>query len=250
MGRLPDKVALITGGGTGVGKACAILFAKEGAKVVIMARREATGQAVVDDICAAGGSAIFVRGDVSVAADCSRVVDHAVKHFGRLDIALNNAGVPQLGTPIVDLPEEDWDSTIAINLKGVFLCLKYEIRAMLKNGGGSIVNMGSVGGLIAGPGGSAYTSSKHGLIGLTKAAAMECATQNIRVNTLCPGSFPSELFEKYRAAGRVAKITAAHPMGRVAHPEEIARAALFLASAESSFITGIALPVDGGYTIP
>jgi NAD(P)-dependent dehydrogenase (short-subunit alcohol dehydrogenase family) len=136
-----------------------------------------------------------------------------------------------------------------VNLKGVFLCLKYEIPAMLETGGGSIVNMGSIAGLIAGPGGSAYTSSKHGLIGLTKAAAMECATQNIRVNVVCPGSFPSELFDKYLAAGRGPKILAAHPMGRIAELEEVARAALFLASSDSSYITGVALPVDGGYTI-
>jgi NAD(P)-dependent dehydrogenase (short-subunit alcohol dehydrogenase family) len=248
--RLQGKVALVTGGGTGSGKASALIFANEGAKVAIVGRREAPAQAVVAEIRSRGGSAIFVKGDVSVASDCSRAVAQTVEQFGRLDIALNNAGVPQLGTPIIDLAEEEWDKTIAINLKGIFLCLKYEIRAMLRNGGGSIINMGSVSGLTAAGGSSAYTSSKHGLIGLTKSAAMECVTQNIRVNALCPGSFPSELLDKYLAAGKGPKIMAAHPMGRIAEPEEIARAALFLASSESSYITGVALPVDGGYTIP
>jgi len=226
------------------------MFAKEGAKVAIVGRRETPARAVVEEISSQGGSALFVKGDVSIATDCCRAVAQTVEFFGGLDIALNNAGVPQLGTSIVDLTEEEWDKTLAINLKGVFLCLKYEIPAMLKRGGGSIINMGSVSGLIAGPGASAYHSSKHGLIGLTKAAAMECVTQNIRVNVLCPGSFPSELFDKYLAAGKGPKIFAAHPMGRIAEAREIASAALFLATSDSSYITGVALPVDGGFTIP
>src|SRR4029079_7215363 len=130
---------LITGGSTGSGKACAILFAEEGARVAIVGRRETPALAVGEEIRAKGGAAIFIKGDISVAADCSRAVAQTVEQLGRLDIAVNNAGVPQLGTPIIDLAEEDWDRTIAVNLKGVFLCLKYEIRAMLKNGGGSIV---------------------------------------------------------------------------------------------------------------
>lgn len=251
MGRLHGKVAIITGGNMGIGKAAAHLFAREGTSVTVAARRVEEGEAVVEAIRAEGGNAIFVRADVSKAEDCADLVRRTVAEFGKLDIAFNNAGIDQFGKSVVELEEDEWDRVIAVNLKGVFLCMKYQIPEMLKAGGGSIVNTSSVGGLVATPGLAAYQASKHGVIGLTKVAALDFATQNIRVNAICPGGTKSEMFNKWIAIPEVNEaLLSAHPIGRFADPSEPARAALFLASDDASFITGVALPVDGGLTVP
>lgn len=251
MGRLEGKVAIVTGGNMGIGRAAALLFAREGASVAIAARRQDEGEALAAQVGAEGGKAIFVRTDVAVAADHKALVEATIAAFGRLDLAFNNAGTEQFGSSVVDLPEEEWDRVIAVNLKGVFLSMKYQIPAMLAAGGGAIVNTSSVGGLVATPGLSAYQSAKHGVIGLTKVAALEFAKHNIRVNALCPGGTRSEMFDKWTAIPEVNEhLLAAHPIGRFAQPEEQAEAALFLLSDAASFVTGVALPVDGGLTVP
>lgn len=250
-GRLQDKVVIVTGGNAGIGRAAAQLFAREGASVAVAARREEEGRAVADQIVRDGGRAIFVRTDVAVAADHRNLIDKTVEAFGRLDLAFNNAGTEQFGQSIVELAEDEWDRVLMINLKGVFLGLKYQIPAMLASGGGAIVNTSSVGGLVGTPGLSAYQASKHGVIGLTKVAAMECATQNIRVNAICPGGTRSDMFDRWTADPKVnAQVLAAHPIGRFSDPMEQAEVALFLLSDAASFVTGVALPVDGGLTVP
>ena len=251
MNRLQGKVVIVTGGNAGIGRAAAQLFAREGASVVVAARREKEGHAVSDGIVRDGGEAIFVRMDVAIAEDHRNLVARAVDVFGKLDLAFNNAGTEQFGQSIVDLAEEEWDRVLTVNLKGVFLGMKYQIPAMLAAGGGAIVNTSSVGGLVATPGLSAYQASKHGVIGLTKVAAMECATQGIRVNAICPGGTRSDMFDRWIADPVVhAQVLAAHPMGRFSDPMEQAEVALFLLSDAASFVTGVALPVDGGLTVP
>ncbi len=251
MDRLQGKVVIVTGGNAGIGRAAAQLFAREGANVVVAARREKEGRAVSDGIVRDGGKAIFVRMDVAIAEDHRNVVARTVDEFGKLDLAFNNAGTEQFGQSIVDLAEEEWDRVLTVNLKGVFLGMKYQIPAMLAAGGGAIVNTSSVGGLVATPGLSAYQASKHGVIGLTKVAAMECATQGIRVNAICPGGTRSEMFDRWIADPVVhAQVLGAHPMGRFSDPMEQAEVALFLLSDAASFLTGVALPVDGGLTVP
>ncbi|WP_437595841.1 SDR family NAD(P)-dependent oxidoreductase [Sorangium sp. So ce590] len=251
MKRLQDKVALITGGNAGIGKAAALLFAQEGARVVVAARREDEGAQTVAEIIAQGGEAMFVRADVSSSADCAAMVTATVKRYGRLDVAFNNAGVVQYGKTVIELEEEEWDRVLAINLKGVFLSMKHEIPEMLKTGGGAIVNNSSIGGLVVIPGMSAYQSSKHGLIGLTKVAALEFAARNVRVNAICPAGTETPMIAGWTADPELKqRLVATHPIGRLADPIEPARAALFLASDEASFITGVALPVDGGSILP
>ncbi len=206
---------------------------------------------MVDEIVGEGGRAVFVRTDVSAADDHRRLVEATVEAFGRLDLAFNNAGTEQFGQSVVELPEEEWDRFMAINLKGVFLAMKYQIPAMQAAGGGAIVNTSSVGGLVAAPGLSAYQASKFGVIGLTKVAALEYAKQNIRVNAICPGGTRSDIFINFTANTEFnSQVLAAHPIGRFAEPSEQAEAALFLLSDAASFITGVALPVDGGLTVP
>ncbi|MBP2302100.1 SDR family NAD(P)-dependent oxidoreductase [Azospirillum picis] len=251
MGRLQDKVAIVTGGNSGIGRAAALLFAREGASVAVAARREAEGRAVADRIVREGSKAIFVRTDVAVADDHRKLVDATVAAFGRLDLAFNNAGMAQSGTAIADLGEDEWNRVIAVNLTGVFLAMKHQIPAMLEAGGGAIVNTSSVGGLVANPGLSAYQASKHAVIGLTKVAALELAQRNIRVNAICPGGTRSEMFDQWTADPAVnAQVLAAHPIGRFSDPAEQAEAALFLLSDKASYVTGVALPVDGGMTVP
>ncbi len=251
MARLLDKVVIVTGGNSGIGRAAAQLFAREGASVVVAARRQEEGHAVAEQIVSDGGRAIFVSADVSIADDHRNLIDTTVKAFGRLDLAFNNAGKEQFGQSIVELAENEWDRVLMVNLKGVFLGMKYQIPAMLASGGGAIVNTSSVGGLVATPGLSAYQASKHGVIGLTKVAALECAKQNIRVNAICPGGTRSDMFDRWTADTEVnAQVLAAHPIGRFSDPMEQAEAALFLLSDAASFVTGVALPVDGGLTLP
>jgi NAD(P)-dependent dehydrogenase (short-subunit alcohol dehydrogenase family) len=250
MSRLYGKVALITGGSSGIGKAAAELFAREGAKVVIGARREIEGERLAEEIRASGGSAAFVKTDVSRADDCRKIVETTVSTFGRLDIAFNNAGIDIFGKPLHEYEEEEWDRLMGINLKGVFLSMKYEIPAMLASGGGAIVNNASVFGLVGMRGICAYQTAKHGMLGLSKSAALEYSDKNIRVNTICPAGTKSEILDRLTAADGVEEwLLSKHPVGRFAEAAEVAEAALFLASDAASYVTGATLTVDGGFTI-
>ena len=242
------KVALVTGGSSGIGRAAALKFAAAGARVAIGARRVAEGEETVRLIQEQGGEACFVQTDVAQPEQVRGLVQAAVDRWGRLDFACNNAGVE--GTPFVptiDYSVEVWDEVIDVNLKGVFLSMKYEIPPMLKQGSGAIVNISSVAGLIGGRGGAAYHASKHGVIGLTRTAAMEYAARGIRVNVVCPGVIDTAMAARF-FRGREQVIPELHPMGRGGKPEEIADAVAWLCSDHASFITGQVLPIDGGMT--
>lgn len=260
MNRFQDKVVMITGATSGIGKTTAINFANEGAKVALAGRRQAEGDAVVKAIESAGGVAFFLPTDVSVEAEVKHLVDETVKRFGRLDCALNNAAIPGRITdvdgnvispigPLTEYSEADWDDVMNINLKGVWLCLKHQIKAMiaLKNGG-SIANMASLWGVGASAiGVTPYIASKHGVIGLTKAAALENAANGIRVNAICPAWVPTEANAPVLSDPEVRKqIEASHPIGRMGTQEEIAEAVLWLCSDKTGFITGHSLMADGG----
>jgi NAD(P)-dependent dehydrogenase (short-subunit alcohol dehydrogenase family) len=245
---------LVTGGSSGIGRTTAVAFAREGAKVVISGRRRAQLDESVAAITAAGGTGLAVPGDCAKVADVRRMVNAAVETYGRLDCAFNNAGIEggKAFVPTAEYSEEIWDEVIAINLTGVFLCMKYEIRQMLAQGGGVIVNMASVAGLIGTRIGIGYGASKHGVIGATRAAAIEYAAHNIRVNAVCPGVVRTEMTERafFHDDDLGAAMTRRHPMGRLATVDEVAEAVLWLCSDASSFTTGHALPVDGGLTVP
>jgi NAD(P)-dependent dehydrogenase (short-subunit alcohol dehydrogenase family) len=250
--RLQNKVALITGGTSGIGEAVAELFAREGAKIAITGRNESRGHAVMARILASGGRAIFVRTDVRHAAECKRAVDATLDSFGRLDILFNNAGVfyPQ---STLECSEEEWDLQIDINLKGTFLMSKYALEPMIAQGGGVIINNSSGWGLVGGDKAVAYCASKGAVVLLTKAMAIDHGRQGIRVNCICPGDVDTPMLpEDARRRGLEWKTYLAgcenRPMGRIGTPEEIAKAVLFLASDDSSFMTGAALVVDGGGT--
>ena len=247
--RLKGKVALVTGGSSGIGRATAVAFAREGAKVAIADVNVKEGDETLETIVDAGGEAIFVKADVSRAADVKALVESVVKQYGRLDCAFNNAGVDNLHFPVGDLAEEEWDRVIGINLKGTMLCMRYEIPQMLTHGGGAIVNTSSVAGLIGSPKSPAYVSSKFGVVGLTKSAALDYANKGIRINAVCPGVTRTAIFEAYlkETPDAAAQISTQSPMGRVAEPEEIAAAVIWLSSDEASFVTGQALAVDGGW---
>ena len=251
--RLENKVAIITGGSSGIGRAAALLFAREGAKVVVAARNEARGQATVEDIARTGGQALFVPCDVTQAGDCQRVVQSAVEAFDRLDILVNNAGVIFPDRTVVNTSEEEWDQTMDVNVKGVYLTSRYAIPHMTDNGGGVIINTASVWGLVGGNGAAAYCASKGAVVLLTKAMALDHARQGIRVNCICPGSVDTPMLRaEMEALGGVEKalpkFAAKHPLNRISAPEEVAEAALYLASDAASFITGVSLPIDGGRT--
>ena len=246
---LEGKVGLVTGGTSGIGRETAVLFAKAGAKVVVTGRREVQGNETIEMVRAAGGDALFVKSDVSKAAEVETLIQKVVERFGRLDIAFNNAGIEGVQAPIVRQSEEDWDRTIAINLKGVWLCLKYEIRQMLKQGGGgAIVNMASILGLIGTAGVAAYSASKHGVIGLTKTAALENAKSGIRINAVCPGFTETPMADRIFRAPAVRKyVVDCHPIGRFGRPAEIAEAVVWMCSDRASFMTGQSLVLDGGF---
>jgi len=248
--RLENKVALITGGTSGIGEATALLFAQEGANVAITGRDVNRGKAVVDRIIRSGGKAIFVQADVRRLTDCERTVDQTLNTFGRLDILFNNAGVFYAHT-IVDCTEEEWDLQIDINLKGVFLMSKAALPHMIKQGEGVIIHNSSGWGLVGGDKAVAYCASKGGVVLLTKAMAIDHGPQGIRVNCICPGDVETPMLpEDARIRGLNWKDYLAgcsnRPLGRIGMPDEIAQAALFLASDDSSFMTGASLVVDGG----
>jgi NAD(P)-dependent dehydrogenase (short-subunit alcohol dehydrogenase family) len=246
---LEGKVGLITGGTSGIGRDSAILFAKAGARVVVAGRRELEGKETIELIRAAGGDGLFVKTDVSKAAEVDALIQRAVEKFGRLDLAFNNAGIEGVWVPILKQTEEDWDRTIDINLKGVWLCLKYEIRQMLKQGGGgAIVNMSSVTGLVGAGGAAAYSASKHGVIGLTKSAALETAKNGIRINAVCPAVIETPMEKRLFSAPQVHKsVLNSHPIGRFGRPEEIGEAVVWMCSDRASFMTGQSLILDGGF---
>ena len=254
MSHLTDKVALITGASSGIGRATAEAFAAKGARVVLAARREEELASLVKEIEARGGKATAIRTDVSVASDVEKMVTHAVETFGRLDYAVNNAGIEGQWALVSDLPEEEWDRVLDINLKGAFLCLKYESRAMLAGGhGGAIVNVGSVNSFLGFASGSAYVASKHGLIGLTTSVSAELAPQGIRVNLICPGIVDTPMHRRARGAigDALYDQVLQHSVHtrRAGRPEEIARSIVFLCSDEASYITGTTLTPDGGFTL-
>ena len=246
---LRDKVGIVTGGTSGIGRDAAVLFAKAGAKVVVAGRREAEGKETIDLVRAAGGEGLFVRTDVSKAADVQALVQKTVEKFGRLDIAFNNAGIEGNWMPIAEQSEEDWDRTIDINLKSVWLSLKYQIRQMLKQGGGGAsVNMASVAGLIGSAGAATYCASKHGVMGLTKAAALENARSGIRVNVVCPAVIETPMGERLFGEPEFKKFALGlHPIGRFGSPMEVAQAVLWMCSDRASFMTGQSLVLDGGF---
>lgn len=247
--RFVDRSVLVTGAGAGIGRAAALLFAAEGGRVVVVDQNEADAQATVSLIRDAGGEAFAVAADVSREADCRAMVERTLAAYGRLQVAFNNAGVGGSGFPIGDEEEVAWDRVIGINLKGVFLSMKYEIPALLAAGGGAIVNTASVAGLVGERGIGVYSASKHGVVGLTRSAALDYIGHGIRINAVCPGATRTQLLANWFQDPKVEEfILSRHPIGRVAEPEEIARAALFLASDDASFVVGHALAVDGGLT--
>ena len=244
---LEGKVAVVTGGSSGIGRAAALAFAREGAHVAIGARRQTEGEETARMVREAGGQAVFVQTDVSQTDQVQRLIQAAVERWGRLDCAFNNAGIE--GDAFVhtaDYSETTWDKIVAINLTGVFLSMKYELQQMLKHGSGTIVNMSSIAGLVGGPIGSPYFATKHGVIGLTKAAAMEYAKSGIRVNAVCPAVIDTDMAQRGFSEMWDAVVNM-HPMGRVGKPEEVADAVVWLCSDRAAFITGHALPLDGGW---
>lgn len=248
--RFSGKVALVTGGAAGIGKATAEAFAAEGAKVVVSDISEAAGQAVVQGIQARGGEALFVACNVAKADQVKALMDAVIAHYGRLDCAFNNAGIEIEQDKLADGNEEVFDSIMDVNVKGVWQCMRFEIPLMLAQGGGAIVNTASVAALGAAPKMSIYAASKHAVLGLTRSAAVEYAKKSIRINAVCPAVIDTEMFRRAAALDpRKAEFAAAmHPVGRIGTAEEIAAAVLYLCSEGAGFTTGIALPVDGGAT--
>ena len=246
MKALENKVALVTGAGSGIGKAISLLYAKEGAKIVVSDVNEKAGNEVVSEIKSNGGEAIFVKADTSKAEDNKSMVEQAVKQFGGLQIAVNNAGIGGPISPVAEYPVDGWDKVVSINLSGVFYGLRYQIPAILKSGSGSIVNMASILGKVGTKGSAAYVAAKHGVIGLTEAAALEYADQKIRINAIGPGYISTPLLNSLDEATMKALVSL-HPMGRLGTADEVAQLALWLNSDKASFVTGSYYNVDGGY---
>lgn len=247
MDQLKNKVAIITGAGSGIGRATALLFADNGARVVVADIDEKGGKQVVDEIGKKGAEAIFVKADASSFADHNILVDSAVKKFGRLDIAVNNAGIGGPLGPTGDYPVDGWDKVIAINLSGVFYGMRHQIPAMKKTGGGSIVNIASILGHVGTAGSPAYVAAKHGVVGLTKAAALDHAKEGIRVNSVGPGYIKTPLLDNNLDKETMDMLVTLHPIGRLGKDTEVAELILWLASEKASFATGNYFAVDGGY---
>lgn len=249
-GRFTGKVAFVTGGANGIGRAAALAFAREGASVVVADVSEQNNQETARMIEALGGHALAVTCDVSRNEEVQRALNAAIDAFGRLDFAFNNAGIENRVTPAADVTEEEWDRIIDINLRGVFLCMKHEIPLMLKQGAGAIVNTSSGAGIKGFKGGAAYVASKHGVVGLTKSAALDYAQSNIRINAVCPGMIDTPMMERFSggtAEGRQGVISQ-EPVGRMGSPDEIAATVVWLCSDAASFVVGSAIVVDGGQT--
>jgi len=248
---LSGKIALITGASTGIGQATALLFASYGARVALSDVNVEGGEETAEEIRAAGGSAAFFKADVTQAGDVEALVAATVERFGGLDCAFNNAGIDGENAPTGECTEENWSRVIAVNLTGVFLCMKHEIRVMLERGGGAIVNTASAAGLVGvGLGVPAYVAAKHGVVGLTRAAAIEYAKQRIRVNAVCPGAIRTPMLDSAIKHGLIpeAALAGMHPVGRIGETREVAEAAAWLCSDASAFVTGHAMAVDGGWT--
>jgi len=248
--QLKDKVALVTGGASGIGRATALAMATEGATVVVADRNREAGEAVIGELEAHGGAALFVHMDVANSSSVNAGIDEIIEKYGRLDCAFNNAGVAGDDRFIADTSDEEWDRVISINLTGVWTCLRREIQAMLPRGGGRIVNTASVAGLVGWRAGAAYSATKHGVIGLTKSAALEYARHNIRINAVCPGVIETPMAAplENNPGGIRDRLLKKHPQGRFGKAEEIAEAVVWLCSDRSSFTNGHMLTVDGGYT--
>ncbi len=247
MKSLNNKVAVVTGAGSGIGKAISLLYAEEGAKVVVSDISEKGGNETVSEIKNAGGDAIFVRADTSKPDDSKSLVELAVKEFKALHIAVNNAGIGGPLSPVAEYPIDGWDKVISINLSGVFYGMRFQIPAIIKSGGGSIVNMASILGKVGTKGSAAYVAAKHGVIGLTEAAALEYADQKIRINSIGPGYILTPLLTNSLSDEAMKGLVGLHPMGRLGAVEEVAELALWLNSDKASFVTGSYYNVDGGY---
>jgi NAD(P)-dependent dehydrogenase (short-subunit alcohol dehydrogenase family) len=248
--RFDNKVVLVTGGGGGIGRASALAYAHAGARVAVTDRDTQAGEETVLQVQALGGQALFVHADVTQATQVQAMVAQVVAHFGRLDCAFNNAGIEEEHMRLADCAEDTFDRIMAVNVKGVWLCMKYQLAQMLLQGGGSIVNTASVAGLIGAPKMAAYSASKHAVIGLTKSAAVEYGRKNIRVNAVCPGVIRTMMFERAVLADPKVgtAVVQAHPIGRIGEADEVAAVVLWLSSDAASFVTGLAHTVDGGLT--
>lgn len=245
-----NHVALVTGAGAGIGRAAALAFARRGATVVVSDVKDDGGEGTVQLIRSAGGAATYAHADVSRSTDVERLVTDSVKALGRLDFAFNNAGIEGVMAPSAECTEENWDKTVAINLKGMWLCMRFELQQMSRQEqGGVIVNMSSVAGLVGFAGLPAYVASKHGVLGLTKTAALEYAGKRIRVNAVCPGVIHTEMIDRItgKDPAQEGAFTALEPLGRMGTAEEVAEAVMWLCSPGASFVTGHALAVDGGF---
>ncbi|MCX8521519.1 MAG: SDR family oxidoreductase [Rhodoferax sp.] len=248
MQLLKDQVALVTGASSGIGRAVALVLQREGARVLVSDVDRKGGQETANMLLDRGADALFVLADVGSAQQCEALVQQCLEHFGRLDIACNNAGIGGVSAATADYPLESWAQVLNINLNGVFYGMKYQIAAMLKNGGGSIINMASVLGAVGLANSAAYTAAKHGVIGLTQAAALEYSAHKIRINAVGPGFIRTPMTAGLEAhASSHAALIAAHPIGRLGQPEEVAELVAWVASARASFVTGAYYPVDGGY---